>query len=40
MNFQHRTTKYKVGVIESVDSGYLIIPLKHSTFEREHFKIA
>jgi len=38
INFRHRTTDYRVGVIESVKGGYIIAHPDHSTFEGEHFE--
>ncbi len=38
INFRHRTTDYKVGVIESVKGGYILAHPDHSMFEGEHFE--
>ena len=39
INFRHRTTDYRVGVIESVKGGYIIAHPDHSLFEGEHFEM-
>lgn len=38
INFRHRTTDYRVGVIESTSGGYIIAHPDHSTFEGGHFE--
>lgn len=39
INFRHRTTDYRVGVIESTSDGYIIVHPEHSTFKGEAFEI-
>ncbi len=38
INFRHRTTDYRVGVIESTGDGYIIVHPEHSTFKGEAFE--
>jgi len=38
INFRHRTTDYRVGVLESVKGGYILAHPDHSIFEGEHFE--
>jgi hypothetical protein len=39
INFRHRATRYRVGVIQSVEGGYILAHPKHSVHENEHFEI-
>ncbi len=39
INFSHRTTDYRVGVIESTNDGYIIVHPEHSTFKGETFEV-
>ena len=39
INFRHRTTDYRVGVIQSVEGGYILAHPNHSVYENEHFEV-
>lgn len=39
INFRHRSTDYKVGVIQSVEDGYILAHPNHSVYENEHFEV-
>lgn len=39
INFRHRATDYRVGVIQSVDDGYILAHPNHSVYENEHFEV-
>ena len=39
INFRHRVTRYLVGVIQSVEDGYILAHPDHSAYENEHFEV-